>query len=386
MKITKIEVLRVAIPFSSDRDKTPEIQADAYNAASPELTRMETLLIKITTDSGLHGWGEGFGHLCNPLTETAMNGLVGRFFLGQTCPESPEESAALMQQAEVNFHAFGRTGPVMFALSAVDIALWDLLAKAWKQPLWQLLGAKRQKIGVYASLVSYGNHPERVAAKVLSTWQAGFRAIKLHETAYPAIAAAREILPADAELMVDVNCPWNVAEASQQAQALRSLNLGWLEEPVWPPDDLAGLAEVRKQGTRIAAGENAAGVQGFVEHFEHGAIDVAQPSVSKVGGITAMLKVFALAKQYHIRVVPHCFYYGAGLMATAQLVATLDDSVSLEVPYIQWQETLYSQLNFEPHMLLPDTPGLGFEPSLSIIQKYLISSKTLSLTAEAAHA
>ena len=386
MKITKIEVLRVAIPFSSDRDKTPEIQADAYNAASPELTRMETLLIKITTDSGLHGWGEGFGHLCNPLTETAMNGLVGRFFLGQTCPESPEEIAALMQQAEVNFHAFGRTGPVMFALSAVDIALWDLLAKAWKQPLWQLLGAKRQKIGVYASLVSYGNHPERVAAKVLSTWQAGFRAIKLHETAYPAIAAAREILPADAELMVDVNCPWNVAEASQQAQALCSLNLGWLEEPVWPPDDLAGLAEVRKQGTRIAAGENAAGVQGFVEHFEHGAIDVAQPSVSKVGGITAMLKVFALAKQYHIRVVPHCFYYGAGLMATAQLVATLDDSVSLEVPYIQWQETLYSQLNFEPHMLLPDTPGLGFEPSLSIIQKYLISSKTLSLTAEAAHA
>ena len=386
MKITKIEVLRVAIPFSSDRDKTPEIQADAYNAASPELTRMETLLIKITTDSGLHGWGEGFGHLCNPLTETAMNGLVGRFFLGQTCPESPEEIAALMQQAEVNFHAFGRTGPVMFALSAVDIALWDLLAKAWKQPLWQLLGAKRQKIGVYASLVSYGNHPERVAAKVLSTWQAGFRAIKLHETAYPAIAAAREILPADAELMVDVNCPWNVAEASQQAQALRSLNLGWLEEPVWPPDDLAGLAEVRKQGTRIAAGENAAGVQGFVEHFEHGAIDVAQPSVSKVGGITAMLKVFALAKQYHIRVVPHCFYYGSGLMATAQLVATLDDHVSLEVPYIQWQETLYSQLNFEPHMLLPDTPGLGFEPSLSIIQKYLISSKTLSLTAEAAHA
>lgn len=386
MKITKIEVLRVAIPFSSDRDKTPEIQADAYNAASPELTRMETLLIKITTDSGLHGWGEGFGHLCNPLTETAMNGLVGRFFLGQTCPESPEEIAALMQQAEVNFHAFGRTGPVMFALSAVDIALWDLLAKAWKQPLWQLLGAKRQKIGVYASLVSYGNHPERVAAKVLSTWQAGFRAIKLHETAYPAIAAAREILPADAELMVDVNCPWNVAEASQQAQALRSLNLGWLEEPVWPPDDLAGLAEVRKQGTRIAAGENAAGVQGFVEHFEHGAIDVAQPSVSKVGGITAMLKVFALAKQYHIRVVPHCFYYGAGLMATAQLVATLDDHVSLEVPYIQWQETLYSQLNFEPHMLLPDTQGLGFEPSLSIIQKYLISSKTLSLTAEAAHA
>ncbi|MCS2158961.1 mandelate racemase/muconate lactonizing enzyme family protein [Scandinavium sp. H11S7] len=386
MKITKIEVLRVAIPFSSDREKISETQSEAYNAASPELTRMETLLVKISTDTGLQGWGEGFGHLCNPMTETALNGMVGRFFLGQTCPQSPQDIAVLMQLAEINFHAFGRTGPVVFALSAVDIALWDLLAKFRNQPLWQVLGAKRQKIGVYASLVSYGNYPERVAEKVMSTYLAGFRAIKLHETAYSAIAAAREVLPADAELMVDVNCPWNVEEAATQAQALRSLNLAWLEEPVWPPDDLAALAEVRKQGTRIAAGENAAGVQGFVEHFAHRAIDIAQPSVSKVGGITAMLKVFSLAKQHHIRIVPHCFYYGAGLMATAQLVATLDDSVSLEVPYIQWQETLYPQLNFAPQMVLPNSPGIGFEPSLSVIQKNLISSHTLSLAAEAANA
>lgn len=386
MKITKIEVLRVAIPFSSGRERISGTQTEGYNAASPELTRMETLLVKISTDSGLHGWGEGFGHLCNPMTETALNGLVGRFFLGQACPQDPQEISALMQQAEVNFHAFGRTGPVMYALSAVDIALWDLLAKTRNQPLWQLLGAKRQKIGVYASLVSYGNHPESVAEKVLSTYQAGFRAIKLHETAYPAIAAAREVLPADAELMVDVNCPWNVSEATEQAQALRDLNLGWLEEPVWPPDDLAGLAQVRKQGTRIAAGENAAGVQGFAEHFKHGAIDVAQPSVSKIGGITAMLKVFALAKHHHVRVVPHCFYYGAGLMATAQLVATLDDSVSLEVPYIQWQEMLYPQLKFAPYMMLPESPGIGFEPSLSVIQKYLVSSQTLSVSTEAVHA
>jgi L-rhamnonate dehydratase len=386
MQITHIEVLRVAIPFSSGREKSQEKNTDAYNAASPTLTRMETLLVKITTDTGLQGWGEGFGHLSNPMTETALNGLVGRFFLGQTCPQSPDEIASLMQQAETNFHAFGRTGPVMFALSAVDIALWDLLAKARNQPLWQLLGAKRHKIGVYASLVSYGNDPQRVAEKVLSTYDAGFRAIKLHETEYAAIATAREVLPQDAELMVDVNCPWSVKDAIAQAQKLRSLNLGWLEEPVWPPDDLAGLAQVRTQGTRIAAGENAAGVQGFVEHFERDAIDIAQPSVSKVGGITAMLKVFSLAKQYSVRVVPHCFYYGAGLMATAQLVALLDESVSLEVPFIQWQEQLYPQLDFTPRMVLPDSPGLGFEPSPAVIQKYLVSSQTLSLMTEAAHA
>jgi len=386
MQITKIEVLRVAIPFSSGRGKTSDTHTDAYNAASPELTKMETLLVKISTNTGLHGWGEGFGHLANPITEMALSGLVGKFFLGQTCPQSPSDIATLMQQAEINFHAFGRTGPIMFALSAIDIALWDLLAKSRNQPLWQLLGASRRKIGVYASLLSYGNSPKRVAEKVMSTYQAGFRAIKLHETAYQAIVAAREILPADAELMVDVNCPWSVTDAIAHAKALHPLNLGWLEEPVWPPDDLAGLAEVRKQGTRIAAGENAAGVKGFIEHFEHGAIDVAQPSVSKVGGITAMLQVFALAKQYHVHVVPHCFYYGAGLMATAQLVATLEENVSLEVPYIQWQEALYPQLNFTPQMTLPETPGLGFEPSPVVLKKYLISSQTLSLNVEVSHA
>lgn len=79
MKIIRIEVLRVAIPFSSGREKIQGTQTEAYNAASPELSRMETLLVKITTDTGLHGWGEGFGHLCNPMTETALNDLVGRF-------------------------------------------------------------------------------------------------------------------------------------------------------------------------------------------------------------------------------------------------------------------------------------------------------------------
>jgi L-alanine-DL-glutamate epimerase-like enolase superfamily enzyme len=379
MQIVKIEVMRVAIPFSSGREKLSGQDHSAYNAAAPELSAMETLLVKITADSGLQGWGEGFGHLSNPLTECALNGLVGRFFLGQTCNESPVGIAQLMEQAEQHFHAFGRTGPVMFALSAIDIALWDLLAKTRQLPLWQLLGAKRQRIGVYASLVSYSNNPEQVAAKVLSTYQAGFRAIKLHETAYPAIAAAREVLPADAELRVDVNCPWRVEEASQQALALQHLGLGWLEEPVWPPDDIAGLVEVRKQGTPIAAGENAAGVQGFVELFREAAIDVAQPSVSKVGGITAMLKVIALGKQYQTRVVPHCFYYGAGLMATAQLVATLDDEVSLEVPYIQWQALLYPQLDFSPEMTLSAQPGLGFEPDPAVLALYRISYQQQSV-------
>ncbi|WP_413742450.1 mandelate racemase/muconate lactonizing enzyme family protein [Sodalis sp. RH15] len=380
MKITDIEVMRLAMPFTSGRssDRQKGSAEDAYNAASPELTRMETLLVRLTADNGLQGWGEGFGHLSNPVTFAALEGPVGRFFLGQTFADTPEGVGQLMDRAQRAFHAFGRSGPVQFALSALDIALWDLCAQAAGMPLWQLLGAPRREIGVYASLVSYGNDPAQVAAHAMRAYGQGFRSIKLHETEYRAIAAARDALPADARLMVDVNCPWTVEEACRQARSLNELGLAWLEEPVWPPDDLAGLAAVKACGTPVAAGENAQGVEGFRQLFEAGAVSVAQPSVAKIGGISAALEVYRLAQQYRVKVVPHCFYYGAALMATAHLVATLPEDVALEVPYLQWPEPLYAELDFRPRLRLADTPGLGFRPAEDILRRYRIAHRTLS--------
>lgn len=120
----------------------------------------------------------------------------------------------------------------------------------------------------------------------------GFRKIKLHETHIDAIAAARQALPVEAgELMVDVNCPWSVAEASAVARQLRALELTWLEEPVGHPTTPIGLAQVRQQGVPLATGENAAGVQGIKTLLMQQTIDVVQPSVAKVGGIGAMLEV-----------------------------------------------------------------------------------------------
>lgn len=382
MKISQIEVIRLSIPFVSDRaPATPEEKA--WNAASAALKQMETLLVRVETDSGLQGWGEGFGHLCNPVTAQALQDVVIPCFLGKTLPGSRAALAALMSEAETALHAFGRTGPVRFGLSAIDIALWDLLGQQQEQPLWQLLGAKRQQIELYASLVSYNNQPEEVARQVRRAWQAGFRTLKLHETEYSAIAAARAALPQEATLMVDVNCPWTVAEASRRAHQLAELKLGWLEEPVWPPDDAAGLATVRREGTLLAAGENAAGEWGFEELFARAAVDVVQPSVTKVGGITASLRVFERAKSCGVRVVPHCFYYGAGLLATAHLVATLPPEILLEVPYIRFSSLLYPQLDFTPTLTLPDKPGLGFMPDAEIMKKHTVSH--LRIDAEGVH-
>src|SRR5690606_6935509 len=106
----------------------------------------------------------------------------------------------------------------------------------------------------------------------------------LHETLLPVMDAALDAMPQGTELMVDVNCPWNREEAAAVAKHLKARGMGWLEEPIWPPDDLPGLAALRKEtGMAISAGENASGVQGLLQHFALGAIDIAQPSVAKIG-------------------------------------------------------------------------------------------------------
>lgn len=264
MIIRSIEIIRISIPFSAGTaQRQNHGQAkddDAFNAASPSHRRMESLMLKVTTDSGRVGWGEAFGHGSNPVTFAALAAVVAPMFIG-TRLEDREQTLEKVRRA---VHGFGSTGAMVYALSGIDIALWDLAAQAADVPLYQLLGGTARTLELYASLVSYGNDPDEVHRQVSRARALGFRKIKLHETDLDAIAAARAALPVAAgELMVDVNCPWSVAQASEIAERLRELELTWLEEPVWPPDDVAGLAQVRRKGVPLSAGENAAGVQGI---------------------------------------------------------------------------------------------------------------------------
>ncbi|WP_300000468.1 mandelate racemase/muconate lactonizing enzyme family protein [uncultured Cedecea sp.] len=383
MKIEKIELIRIAIPFESGREKKENAQQD-YNAASPLLSKMETLLIKIHADNGLYGWGEAFGHLSNPVTYAALENLVAPFFIGRQF-SSVSDIETLMKEAEVALHGFGRTGPVRYALSAVDIGLWDLLGKHQQTPLWYMLGATRHEIGLYPSLVSYDNDPHAIAQKVQEVVDSGYSEIKLHETQWEAIATARAVMGDERSLMVDVNCPWSPEEAFAHAQRLTDLNLKWLEEPVWPPEDVRGLAALREAGVPLAAGENAAGEGDFIHLILHHAVDFLQPSVCKVGGITAMLRVIKLAQAHQVKVIPHCFYYGAGMLATAHLVAMLPSDVRLEVPYLQWPTPLHPFLHYQPTMPLPTLPGLGFEPDSAVVAEHLLMTTCCTAAKENAH-
>ena len=133
------------------------------------------------------------------------------------------------------------------------------------------------------------------------------------------VAEVRAAIGPDIALMVDTNCPWTVTEAREMVAEMRKLDIHWLEEPVWPPEDHPGLAQVRAEGMPISAGENTAGLHDFRSLFEEGAIDVAQPSVTKVGGITEMRKIIALAEAFGVRLVPHCAYFGPGYLASMHI-------------------------------------------------------------------
>lgn len=366
MRITRIETLRVSVPFETGG---PRHGIRPGLAARPWL-RMESLMVRVATDDGLVGWGEAFGHLVNPGTQAILTSLVGPWFLGK----DPEPIASLMQDAQHAFHGFGRSGPVLFALSGIDIALWDLAAKRAGQPLHRLLGGRGEPLPMYASLMRYGGDLDAIRRNVERARAAGFGMIKLHETAIPAFLAAREAVEQDTRIMLDVNCPWPVHEARAVARAIRDRNFYWLEEPVWPPEDYAGLAAVRREGVAIAAGENVTGLHEFRRLFETEAVDVVQPSVIKVGGISAMQRIIALAQAHAVRVIPHCFYWGPGYLATAHVAASMPTPPPVETAFIELERAPHKL--FDPAhatLTLPDQPGLGFEPDPEVVERYLVA-------------
>jgi L-alanine-DL-glutamate epimerase-like enolase superfamily enzyme len=173
-----------------------------------------------------------------------------------------------------------------------------------------------------------------------------------------------------------VNCPWSVREALDMADKLREVRPCWLEEPVWPPENYAGLARVRdKGGIPLAAGENAATLHQFKQMLEAQAVDFVQPSPIKMGGVSELRKVFALAAAHNATVVPHTFYDGPGLLAGVHVVAALAPSPLIEWRYFDLEARLYGDalVPSSGALTVPDRPGLGLEPDADVIARYRVN-------------
>src|SRR3954464_10232658 len=173
MKISDVKAHHIRIPYDAG--------VASFRQGASSIAALDIVMVEVTTDTGLIGWGDAFSYVCPRTTLSAVNEMIAPQARGQTVPDAAG-IPAFMEQIQRNLHLFGRYGITMFAISGLDIALWDLAARVQGVPLRQLIGqTKRTRIPAYASLLRIGT-PELVAGECTTALRLGYKAIKLHET------------------------------------------------------------------------------------------------------------------------------------------------------------------------------------------------------------
>jgi L-rhamnonate dehydratase len=269
------------------------------------------LVVEIFTDEGVAGIGNAA--LAPQVTKQAIDLYLKPLLIGQ----NPWDIEFLWQHMYRKTMAFGRKGIGMVAISAVDIALWDLLGKSANQPVYRLLGGKtKQRIPVYASRL-YAARPSELAAEATRYKNEGFKAMKLRFGWGPAdgaegmqrnvelVRTVRETVGNDIDVMADAYMGWTLEYAKRMLPLLEPFHLRWLEEPVIP-DDIHGYAELKSFGRiPIAGGEHEFTLYGFRDLLQARAVDYIQFDTNRVGGITQARKIASLAEAHSIPVIPH---------------------------------------------------------------------------------
>lgn len=283
-------------------------------------------LVKMTTEDGTYGWGEGYGpaSLVKAGIEFLAPDLIGR---------DPCHHETLWQTMFLRSFDFARRGVLLSALSAIDVALWDLKGKLYNTSVSVLLGGrKRDSVKTYATglYFSWGNRlSERLAEEAATYMHNGFRAMKMKvglgvKQDVENIKAVREAVGTGAELMIDANHAFSLKEAAQLAEAIEKYDISWFEEPV-SPEHYESYAELRrKTNIPIAGGECEYLRAGFLHLFQNKSVDIAQPDICAAGGLTEVKKITALAESFGVEVVPHSFGSGIALAAAMQLLSNMD--------------------------------------------------------------
>ncbi|MHB1355689.1 MAG: enolase C-terminal domain-like protein [Anaerolineae bacterium] len=343
------------------------------------------IIVQVLTDTGLSGVGTVGGAAGHALY-TIQNHL--KYVVLNQNPFDVEVLWERMFRESINY---GRKGMVLEAISAIDIALWDIMGKATGQPVYNLLGGKtRSKIRAYASRLYATEDLDALAAEAQSYLDQGFTAMKQRFGYGPRqglagmrknvelVRTVREVIGPDIELASDAYMGWDVPYAIRMTRMLEDagLNLAWVEEPVMP-DDIAGYAEIAAAvETPISGGEHEFTRYGFRQLIGEYAVDIVQLDVNRVGGITEARKIWAMAAAYDLPVLPH-----AGQMHNYHLIISHMNSPITEyfpppegIP--DGNELFWSLFEGEPrvkdgYITLPDAPGLGLEPDWQLVEKYL---------------
>ena len=348
----------------------------------------QTAICIVETDAGIEGYGEAF-YFGGPSTIVAlmMEQAFGPLIVGA----DPLDTSVLWDKLYNWMRDQGQKGITISALSAIDIALWDIKGKALGLPVYKLLGgAYRTKAKAYATgLYEPQGVPSIVDALVeeaVGYKEQGFRGMKLKvgydlATDVRYVRAIREAIGGDIALMVDANHAYNAPEAIKLAHAMEPFDITWFEEPV-PPEDIDGYLEIKRNTSiPIAGGECEYTRYGFRDLINRRAVDVLQPDMCATGGFTEMRNIVAMASAANLPVIPHVWGTNVGLSASLQFYAALPNFPERRFPAEPWFEydrsanplrdvSVEKFVMADGYLPIPDRPGLGITLDMDFIQRY----------------
>jgi D-galactarolactone cycloisomerase len=343
--------------------------------------RYETVLVRLTTDNGLAGWGEALAPVGPEVVATVIERLLAPQLLGRDPRQVRPAWSALRDLMRERGHLVGHQAD---ALAAVDIALWDLAGQAYGAPVADLLGgAFRTEIPTYVSGLPKPTDPER--AELAARWATdGARAIKLHlglgvdadVATFDAVQAAAP----EARIAVDAHWAYSKPDALRLGQALDARNALFFEAPL-APEDVRGHAELAgRLITPVAAGEALRNRYEFLAWLEAGALGVAQPDIARTG-ITEAMVVAELAAAHHTPVAPHhSVGLGVSLVAGMHVAAAVEQLLYLEyqpAPFPLAQRILRTPLDVQPARMRPPAgPGLGVEVDEDFVTQQAVQQQT----------
>jgi len=348
------------------------------------------VLVRISSDDGLVGWGEAFTQGPEPpeIAATAIEYALKPWLIGR----DPLDINVLWHEMYIKTRDFGRKGSVVSAISGIDMALWDLAGHHYQQPIHRLLGgAFRHQIQPYATgfyRINGQGEAARLAEEALQHREAGFRAMKiklgfgLRDDIEVMHAINDALADPSIELMVDANHAYGRSEALTLGRELEQFNLRWFEEPV-VPEDIEGYAELRSRlSVPIAGGENEHTLFGFYPLIKAGGLDIAQPDIGSCGGITGARDIAAIAHAAGIAVNPHVWGSAVAQAASVQFIACLPVAHARlfpQQPILEYdrsshpfrQQLIVDPLQMQDGMItVNDKPGLGIEVRMDTVEQY----------------
>ncbi|MGH2461524.1 MAG: mandelate racemase/muconate lactonizing enzyme family protein [Chloroflexota bacterium] len=368
MKITNVTTTQLAIPgFRPIQDATiPPPRSSTGSRGA--------LFVHIHTDAGIEGLGLG-------AATSAVRSVIHDNLQDLLIGEDPFEIERLWEAMFWRVRGYGRKGIAFCAISSIDIALWDLKAKALGLPLYRLLGQYRDSVPVYGS-GGWTNFSETELVEEQTGYVArGMRSVKMkvgkdfgkaEREDVRRLAAVRKAVGDDVEILIDANNGYYAKQAIAMAREFEQYRVGWLEEPVLA-DDIEGLAAIaRATAIPIATGEHEYTKYGFKDLIARGGADIVQPDVGRVGGVTEWLKVAHLAHAFNLPVAPHAYAIVSLHVGCATPNLRIVEYLGVEEQGYRAFFTEVPQPKDGRWAPFPDRPGLGIELNPDTVKKYAI--------------